>query len=87
MSLYVTVWHCMSLYVTVCHCISLYVTVCHCMSLYVTGVIFQEKLESNTTYYGSDGSSCPQSDETYSSNSSGPAAPGRVLQQYTGWSL
>jgi len=45
----------------------------------------EEKLDSNTTYYdGSDGSSCLQSDETYSSSSSGPGPPGGVIQHYTG---
>ena len=38
------------------------------------------------TYYGSDGTeSCLQSDETYSSSSSGERRPGQgVLQHYTG---
>ena len=59
--------------------------------------LFQDKFESNTTYYGSDGtdsyksSSCLQSDESHepyevssSSTERKMASTSGVIQQYTG---
>ena len=48
----------------------------------------EDKQEPSTTYYGSDGSSCLQSDETYSSSSSTERSrqPAGPLHSYTGQS-